>query len=194
MTIPTGKTIESGTVRVHRFADHFRVTDLTNAGKRGKRVRSASFAPTFYFKGDHGAWLENMAGILPSLDSFDAVKRLVADVRADYPLEVTFDESEQRGVDVAPAGAQTIRLVTAGGLEITASAGGFMVKSTQVLGGSKGHKQDTLYWPAGTKTAQRASSAAFFAWLRSNLSTVEAMTIGELRAQWEALGVGYDHH
>lgn len=33
--IPLGKTVEVGSARIHRYRDHFQVTDLTNAGKRG---------------------------------------------------------------------------------------------------------------------------------------------------------------
>lgn len=189
--IELGKTVELGTVRIHRFSDRFRVTDLTYAGKRGKRVRVASFAPTFYFKGDHAAWMHQMAAALLSFESFDAVAAFVADLRADYPIDVEFDVREARGVDVEPAGSQTITVKTSNGLEIKASEREFQVLSRVMM---RHGRQDTLYWPAGTKTVARAGAASFFSWLRSNLSIVETMTIGDLRSQWDALGVRYDFH
>jgi hypothetical protein len=190
--IAMGKTVELGTVRIHRFADHFRVTDLTNAGKRGKRCAVATLAPTFAYPGDHAAWLENMSKVLVTLSSYDDVRRLVSDVLVDFPGELRFDTREERGVDVAPAGSQTITVKAANGLEIKASERDFSVSSSVVF--SKTHTQTTLYYPAGTKTQALAGAGAFFSWLRANLSKVETMTIGNLRSQWDALGVRYDFH
>jgi hypothetical protein len=196
--IELGKTVELGTVRIHRFADHFRVIDLTNAGKRGKRVRVAALSPTGFYPGDRVAWADHMGGALLSMcASFDEVRRLVSDLLVDYPGELRFEVLEARGVDIEPAGAQSITLKTSGGLEIKASERDFQVCSRQFHGATATHPgvaHDTLYWPAGTKTVARAGAASFFAWLSANLSAIEAMTIGELRSQWEALGVRYDFH
>jgi hypothetical protein len=195
--IELGKTVELGTVRIHRFADHFRVTDLTNAGKRGKRVAVAAFAPTYAYKGDRSEWMHNMAAALLHCSSFRAAQSLASDLLVDFPGELRFDVREERGVDVEPAGAQTLTIKTSNGLEIKASERDFQVCSRQFHGVTAtrpGVAHDTLYWPAGTKTVARAGAASFFAWLSANLSTVEAMTIGELRSQWEALGVRYDFH
>jgi hypothetical protein len=190
--IELGKTVELGTVRIHRFADHFRVTDLTNAGKRGKRVAVATLSPTGFYPGDRIAWADNMGGALLCMcRSFDDVRRLVSDLLVDYPGELRFEVLEARGVDVEPAGARTLTIKTSGGLEIKASERDFSIRSTVTID-KIGH--DTLYWPAGTKTEARAGAASFFAWLSANLSTVEAMSIAELRAQWNALGVRYDFH
>jgi hypothetical protein len=191
--IEMGKTVELGTVRIHRFADHFRVTDLTNAGKRGKRCAVASLATTHLFTGDQSAWMHNMGRALVSMcESYSDVRRLIADIMVDFPGELRFDAREERGVDVEPAGAQTLTVKTAAGLVITASDRDFSVKSSWAI--SKSATQDTLYYPAGTKTEQRAGAARFFAWLRANLSKVETMTISDLCAQWNALEVRHDYH
>ena len=95
-TLHVGSTLEVGTIRVHRFADSFRVTDLGHAGKRGQRVRTASVATD--------ASADGLATALAACESFNDVVRLVADLAADYPGEYRITHREERGVDVLAAG------------------------------------------------------------------------------------------
>ena len=69
--IPLGETKEYGSVRIHRYADHFQVTDLAFAGKRGKKVRIMSLAPTYEYKGKPAEWMDRMSKALP--DDFSLI-------------------------------------------------------------------------------------------------------------------------
>lgn len=200
--IELGRTVEIGSVRIHRYMDSFQVTDLTNAGKRGKRARVASLGATYAYKGDRAAWMVSMGKALSCCESYDEIARLVSDILVDAPGEIRFSEREARGVDVEPAGVQTIEIAVGDaeqGMRIKASATDFSVMSHwrgSLPDGTRGHRQDTGYYPSGHcgKRVKAASCKAFFGWLRANLSTVQGMTIGDLCRVWDGIGVRYTSH
>jgi hypothetical protein len=197
--IPLGKTVEVGSARIHRYRDHFKVTDLTNAGKRGKRVRVMNLSPSDSYSGKPEDWMESMGRALPEFPSYDGIKRFIKDVLVDSPGEITLNEFEERGVDVNPGGTVKIEMVTSEGVEITALPDDFTVRSSFMIHGKSpsapandtGREmwQDTLYHPAGKKDAQ-----VFYNWLSANEAEAKRMGIKELRKLWGDLGVRYDFH
>jgi len=187
-----GRTLDHGTVRIHRYRDHLRVTDLTNAGKRGKKVRSFSLQPSYAYKGDDQKWLDNMATqMIRSYKDYQRMLSFVKDVQHDYPTEISIEEYEERGIDVTPAGAKL--KVVGVDFEGTAEPKTFLLKRhvqmTHPKTGKPSHWQDTLYYPAGRKDAGK-----FYAWAKDNLNTIKRMDMMQLRKQWDALGVNYDYH
>ncbi len=193
MGIGMGRTWEIDSVRVHRYRDHFKVTDLTNAGKRGKRVRVMTIAPTYYYKGDHDEWMERMGKAIPEYNSYDKIKGFIKDVLVDAPNEIQIDESEVRGVDVNPGGTTKITLTTGTGLEITSEPMDFMVRSRVMMPGPTGKPsfaQDTLYWPSNKKR----DSPIFYNWLKANMAQANRMTITDFRKLWDDLKIPYDYH
>lgn len=197
--IPRGKTVEVGSVRIHRYNDSFQVTDLTNAGKRGKRVRVMSLSPSYSYPGKPEDWMEGMSRALPEFPSYDAVKAFIKDVLHDHPGEINLSESEKRGVDVNPGGTEKIHFATSLGIEVTALPDEFIVKSTVPLRQKRPDEpandrpgetfQDTLYYEAGKKDA-----AVFYNWLKANRAEAERMTLADFRKLWSTLGVRYDYH
>lgn len=191
--IPMGKTVNLDSVRIHRYSDVFKVWDLTNAGKRGKKVETLSLSPSFKYKGDRAQWMENMSKALAECGSFMDVHRLLADLDKDYPGEIDVSKGSERGVDVNPGGTTKLTLKTNTGIEITADPLEFILKTHVPLthhttGEPIGH-QDTLYWPEN-----RAGATVFYNWLKANLATANKMDIQAFRQLWSELNIKYTYH
>lgn len=192
--LPMGARIEVGDVRIHRYRDHFKVWDLTAAGKRGKKVRVMTIMPSSYFEGDPDEWMDRMSKAIPEYDSYDGIKRFIADVLIDYPKEILLNESSERGIDVLPGGegSQKIVIKTNTGLLIEAAPHEFrLLKRWEIKKDDKpsGMFQDTNYYPAGKRDAQ-----AFYAWLRVNQAEAKGMDLEDYRKLWKDLEVRYDYH
>jgi len=187
MGIPIGKSWESGSIRIHRWRDMYTITELTNAGKRGKKVREMVVEPR---TSDEQGWMERMSQVLPEYTTYDQVFAFFKDLLHDYPGQILIHESEKRGVDVNPGGTTKITLKTNTGVEITADPMDFLVKHTAIIGGPKGFAQDTLYWPANAKK----DSKVFYNWLVANLSEANRMDIMDFRKLWKDLGIPYSFH
>jgi len=194
--IPLGKTFEIGSARVHRFADFFKIWDLTNAGKRGKKVRVMSVSPTHRYPGNKEEWLENMSKVLMDYKTYDKMLSLFKDLLVDFPGEIEINQNELRGIDVTPAGAPTKISITSPTLRIEAELTDFTVISTVEFEGRKNEdgqvnkfKQDTAYHSRDKKTAP-----LFYNWLKANLSVAAKMDISQMQKIWNELGVKYDYH
>ncbi len=202
--IPMGKTWEKGSVRIHHYRNHFKVTDLTNAGKRGKRVRVMNISPTYRYKGNHDAWFEQMGKQLPDYPAYDRIKSFMQDILVDYPGEIALNEFEERGVDVNPGGTVKIEFDSVTGqdtsIEVRAEPNDFMLIHRWKL--DRGRKpdapandsggemyQDTIYSPAN-----KASAKIFYNWLQANLNEAKRMTIVDFRKLWGDLKIQYDYH
>ncbi len=187
--IPLGRSWETGTILIHRYRGSFQITDLTNAGKRGKKVRQMSVG--LRSLNDNDPWYDNMAKMLAHVQSYDEALRLFKDLEGDFPGQINRHETELRGIDVNPGGTTKIHLTTNTGLQITADPLDFSVKSTVTMRGPKGNEfnQDTLYTPVSRKDA-----APFYNWLKANLSEANKMGIAEMIVLWRSLGIRYDYH
>jgi hypothetical protein len=189
--IPVGRSWEHGSVLTHRYRDHFRVTDLTNAGKRGKKVKTMAFGLSTGSTSKQDAWLDEVGKALPNMSDYEQVKNYGRFLKQEDPY-VYMDESELRGIDVNPGGTTKIHLTTNKGLEITADPLEFLVKSTVLMRTPKGDgsfKQDTLY-----SSVSRKDAAPFYNWLKANLSEANKMDIYAMIQTWKDLGVRYNYH
>ena len=190
-TIATGKTVEVGTVRIHRYADSFQITDLANAGKRGKSVKVLSVSPSALLTPRKQEWLEQAARSLLGLRSYDAVKSFAEKAARDLPDIIRLSESEKRGVDVNPAGMEKIQ-ISAYNLKITALPDVFSLHAQRLVKRNDDpgayFYQDTFYHQKKKKDA-----ALFHAWLKENRAQAEQMTLADFRRLWGELGVRYDY-
>ena len=99
-------------LRVHRYNDALQVTDLTNAGKRGKGVYVLSV--NYYQSGVADEAVFEMLGldaldVTPFNDVVTLVEENVPRLQAQG-IYVSSDVSHKRGVDVAPAGFENIEV------------------------------------------------------------------------------------
>ncbi len=190
--IPLGKTVEQGNIRVHRYRDQFFVWDLTNAGKRGKKVRQLAVSPSYQYKGGTEEWMRRMSIALEDYEDYDRVKAFFKDILEDYPGEINLNESLLRGIDVDPPGTEKVEIKTSTGISITALPTEFRLMSSTPLtrsdGTPSGDTQDTLYYPVSKSDAR-----VFYAWILENRFKANKMTIEDFRKLWRDLGVKYDY-
>lgn len=190
--VEMGREVTQGTVRIHRYSDHFVITDLTNAGLRGKKVRIMNLSLGYGSTQNRKEWLDTMGDTLPNQDSYEGVKRFVNGLRQDDPY-VLADEREARGVDIEPTGAK-ISVKTNAGLLIEAAPDNFRVLNRQPMSHPKtkepmGTFQDTNYYSRDKKGA-----GVFFAWLKANISRANNFSIQDFQQLWDQAGIKYDYH
>lgn len=192
--IDIGRTVNVGSIRIHRFRDLFTVHDLTNAGKRGKKVKVLRISLGYgsaLTTAQREEWFDQLSQTLPNQDTYQGVKGLVNSLKKDDPY-VTADETEERGIDVEPTGNK-ITLKTNTGLLIESDPNDFRVLNRVPLDHPETGKsigfQDTNYYNKG-----KDSAVVFFTWLQANLSQANMMSMNDLRNVWDKLNVKYDYH
>lgn len=200
--IPLGKTWEKGDVRVHRYSDHYLVTDLVNAGKRGKKVRQMTIALTHAYKGDRARWMEHMGTEFVGYANYDRIKAFIGDILHDYPGEIRINETEVRGVDVNPGGFEKVEFDIVDrdwSLTVKAELDDFLVVHRHRLRGPTRPDepanddgtmfQDTMYY-----SGNKAGAKVFYNWLRANLNNAKGMNLDDFRKLWRELKIPYDSH
>lgn len=113
-----GSSVEAGSVRYHRYMDSLHVTDLTNAGKRGKKVDQFVLYDLNYMRRNQIAqaqfdkWL---SGVVSSSRDWKQVRRSAVGLLAGYentgmwPIP-KMDVRLLRGVDVEPSESVSPRI------------------------------------------------------------------------------------
>ena len=104
-----GDDYENGQIRVHQYMNSIRVWDLTNAGKRGKKVEKMVIMDTV---SSSSHMLDSHFKAIKLVGTFARAKSLMRDILHDYPddFELYFDT--ERGVDVTPGGFKPVKVKT----------------------------------------------------------------------------------
>lgn len=196
--LPLGKTYQNPKVRIHRYRDQVRVTDLTNAGKRGKKVREMVVLPTYAYSGDDQDWLDQQTHqfltYARSSDPYQKSKLYIKDLMVDFPDDIKLVETEYRGVDVEPYGELfefRLPLDNGGKLTIKSSPTDFLVVHTARMKGPRGNEfdHDSRFRPRKKKDA-----VLFYGWMKDNSSKVKSFKgMTDLFDLWKKLGVNYDY-
>lgn len=180
-------------LKLHRWSDSLEVTDMTNAGKRGKAVSIVHVRIPYDVRNGDKV-LDQCVNSVKDMN-FDQAKAKLKDLQEKYKL-FKLEEKTARGVDIEPAGTKIELAKTfpdGKTIRIEATPQSFMVKSSFPISApgkpAHGMMQDTLYTPLDKK-----SGAVFYAWLKDNMSKAGSMTIDELRKTWDSLGVRWDSH
>lgn len=189
--IELGKTWENGKVRIHRFSNSFKIWDLTNAGKRGKKVRVMNLMPNTHNQSRNEDWMKDQSRfILLNASNYDSIRRFYEDVLLDFPGEILIDEYVERGIDVLPGSTRKIELkwsIDTTIMILTATPLDFQVISSVMI---RGVRQATSYWPVKKDDAKR-----FYSWLSGEgEGLVKRMDIQALRKLWRDIDVRYDSH
>ena len=176
--LPVGTTREIGSVRFHRYNGNLEVTDLANAGKRGKVCRRISVTSkdgwARILETDAVNFIIETAELIPTFSTVENAARLVAVVT----------EREKRGVDVTPAG-HDIR-ITGLKVDVTFSPRDFSISdSLDFANESRAiHFEDY-----GANNAKRAHK-----WALANRETIAEMSFEGILRALSAVGVKYHRY
>lgn len=182
--IDIGKTLETGTFRAHRYASGIVLTDLTNAGKRGKRVSEVSLYDTDHSCGE--LEVDAVAAEVASADSFASAEKALrgfASTRTDRPCAPRIHTRELRGVDVAPVGSGVKTEINGDKVFISVEWDSFTVRC----------KVDQNNFPTLIPRDRKVTSVAKFrALVKTDADALKAMTFSEV---WNRLSAeGIDSH
>lgn len=196
-TIPVGDTVEKNGLRVHRYRGSLEVTDLANAGKRGKVVSRFTLYDIDLLGGADDAKAkiveQNVEKLISSLAdgriNFEQAKKwafiIMEDAKTKGIHGPKVEERKLRGVDVPPAessGRGAIKLDTPN-FSLEASPLDFSVRD----------KKDTANYPAmmPASEAKRTSARKFYDWLTVNRDVVKSMTFNALQNALSDAGIRY---
>ena len=197
LSLDVGQGVFTDHLKLHHFHGSLRITDMENAGKRGKKVKELTLIPkTLHDEMSDKIIKQAVQSILHM--NYGQAKSHLEDVltREGHGDLFALHERDLRGIDVEPKGT-TIKLEKKFPdgtiVRIESSPHDFMVVNSQVISApgkaAHGYRQDTLYSPRG-----KQDGIIFYSWLRENLSKAANMTIQELSKIWDALGVRYSYH
>jgi hypothetical protein len=207
--LEVGRTaFSSAHLKLHLYSGSLRVTELVNAGRRGKAVREFSVIARGHDDAKSSKMLGNLAdAFIVNRSTYDEARAYAHAVAAKRNLAV--EERSLRGVDVEPMATKVnLRKTFDDGtiLSIEASPNDFHVRNSTLAGSARqayqrgepgdysGVRQDTGYWPSGSQSVKRKSAQKFYAWLTAHLAEAASMTIGDVKDVWKRLGVSYDSH
>lgn len=179
-----GETVEVGSVRIHRYAESLTVTDLTNAGLRGKKVDHMSVGILGY-KGVEEA-LEEVVWAIEGAKTFDKIHTILTkdfpELNPDVRLSVTV--TQLRGIDVTPGGFKPL-VVKGKGVQVEVGYKTFAVRNLD------SSNEDTCI-PAlkgGIK-----GIPAFYRWVSDNESKLKSMTFNDVLRQMDIIGVDFHRY
>lgn len=187
-------------LKIHRYNDSVEVTDMTNAGKRGKKVQVMHINVGHMAREMANVAMTNLTTEILHMN-YGQVKAHVEHIMAKQKAENIYDgfridEVTQRGIDIEPMGTKlevVNKFPNGAWLRINASPHEFHVTDSAVISApnaaADGFHQDTNYWPV-----KKQDGILFYGWMKDNLSKVHAMTIQDLTQTWHALGVRYNSH
>jgi hypothetical protein len=177
--LDVGCTLESGSVRMHRFRDHIVLWDLTNAGKRGRKVSKVSARITSKIT-ERDEALDMLAQVLAPTTSFEAAEQVIT----AYGGLVELERYEERGVDVQPAGFETIKISTVK-LSLEAGYREFTIRCER----DKHNLPTAIPREGATKSVPQ-----FYRWVAANRDRVETMSFHELLTEMLKLNIKYHQY
>lgn len=181
-TLGIGDEVEIKNWRIHRYRDVLVVTDLTFAGKRGKKVQSISISEDF---GD-GSY-ESLYGIAEDAIvlakqgvAFDRMKSYLTDDLHMLKGKVTSYLRELRGVDVIPAGFTPVVIKTNEFyLEVT-------LKDFRLV---DSRDQNNIPTTIPAIQGGKKDIPVFYRWVKDNEAAIKRMTFRDISKAMDSLGI-----
>lgn len=178
-----GQTFESDLLRIHHYRDQLKVTDVVNAGKRGKKCREFSISGKSY-DSTFNAFNDIMSTVYDksTYDDVLAIAKTVAD--GDSNLNVY--ESELRGVDVIPTSLKPFEF-TNDKVYIRSDIKSFTVRDILDR-----HNEETCI-STDERTGVRGVKK-FYDYLTKNPESVKDADFREIVDIFGKLGIGYHRY
>jgi len=162
-----GHTIENGNIRIHRYRDSIRCTDLTNAGKRGKKVDEITF------DAQDGSYLVPFISEFEKMRSFKQAEKLAKEIEKDKESKIRTYKNQLRGVDVQlpeGKGQDKIKILTPK-ISLISEFDGFYVKDLTDI------NEETIIAP---RSAPKKAIKQFRMWVMQNEDKIKRMTFNEI--------------
>ena len=177
-----GKTNESSHIRWHIFATSIRVWDLTNAGKRGKKVDTFALWGLDYIsdvdvQASLAKWIKNT---LPKQNYKQALQFAKSTEQATHDRYPSLEIRQEMGVRVAPPGFGPFKLETPN-VSIEADWDSFTVND----------KIDQNNLPSCIPASKggKASVKVFYRWVQDNQNRIKQMTFGQIQQEMRKAGI-----
>lgn len=191
-----GDTEEHDGLRFHRYSSALRVTDLANAGKRGKSVPEFALYNLDYTFGDKAAdelenALEAIAKAKTYAQALQIAKKVVEFVHADgsrYGSSLNIEERPLRGVDVdPPEGASGAKIeIDTPHFSLSVDARGFSVHDKDDR-----NNEPCIITPV--RGAKQTAVKAFRSWVEANRDRLQSLTFDKLVSALHDAGVNYHY-
>jgi len=179
--LDVGRTWENENWRIHRYADSIRITELREAGKRGKKVKVISL-----YGGDRTLPRESIAMEMVMLGKRnESYARMLQAAKEAEEIGFTLSEEEQRGVDVPPGNFGPMD-ISGDHIHVRVGWKDFSVKNTD----DKYNEETCIPAMKGGLKA----IPAFYRWVSDNRAKVEKMTFDEVVQTMDTLDVPYHRY
>ena len=181
-TLGIGGEVEIQNWRIHRYSDVLTITDLTNAGKRGKKVQSISISEDFgdgsyQFLSDAA---EDAIRFAKQGWTFDRMKDFFTQDLDLLHGRITTYIQEKRGVDVIPAGFAPIVIKTNEFyLEVTLKD--FRLRDL------RDQHNDPMQIPA--IKGGKKDIPVFYRWVKDNEAAVRRLDFNGIQKAMDTLGI-----
>lgn len=188
--LQVGTTVlsENGRLRIQRYSHAVVVTDLTHAGKRGKRCRELRLWDTDMMRSPQAEKaLEGLLSDLPKAGAYEAVFDWLSGFVDEWSRYVVgippkIEERELRGVDVAPGGFAPVHIET-NNFSLESDYDTFVIRDKvdrnnlpTCIPATRGGKEDVK---------------AFYRWVTDNKSALQRMTYYEVLSGMRDAGIRY---
>lgn len=201
-----GDTLETDHLRIHRFMDSVRIWDLTNAGKRGKRVDVAVVYDLDYIKENDiaTAWFEQWLSKTVAGATFDQAVKDAQQFKGKleqagvYPIpKISLDQT--RGIDVDPP--QSImkkldfKVVDTPGLTLTvfATPSRVAIREVTFILNKEGKRGTYLHDITVGNTENRKEKLSLYSWVIMNENRLkQAQNLTDVKEMLKADGIPYD--
>jgi hypothetical protein len=185
--IPEGTTYENKGIRAHRFRHAIKVWDLTNAGKRGKKVDIITVYDLDYLD-DEGKEIVDAMTVKMRRANFARVEKLFTQLLADLGnvkrgSSVKIERHQEKGVRVDPLGTKPIR-VRGSHIAVRFERQSFWVRDLT----------DELNEPTLIPRDRKATATKkMYAWAKGNKAQIKSMTFNEMQKLMESMNVDYHY-
>lgn len=183
-----GQTIENENVRIHRYRPSVEITDLTNAGKRGKRCK-VLFVYDLDYTDDAGGLVEDMVDALSRARNYEQASRIVEKgltaINAVSRYSAKMDERLVRGVDVSPGGFKPIE-IHGQHVYVQADFDSFTVRDKD------DHWNEPTCIPSGS--GSKTAVKMFYRWAMDNESLIKRGTFHEVTESMSKAGIRYHYY
>lgn len=174
-----GDTFETQGWRIHRFADHINITDLTNAGKRGKKVVTwIIMGRTLPFESlalGYVMWAKRNA--TPA-----EMKKAIDEDQEAFGPSMKVEDRIERGIDVAPGGFKPV-LIRGAMVTIESDYEGFSIKDIN----------DDANEPTCIARGKK-SVKQFYRWCQDNARKLQAMSLSDIMNALSKEGIEYHYY